>query len=131
VREFAYLSDGGASVEGEGRLFTPWGLKDGKQGRPAESRLIRPDGTVEVLPSKVPHMQIRAGERFVCIGPAGGGCGDPLARNPKRVREDIPDGLLSIEAARRDYRVVLTAVGAFDEAETRRLRASRCLQSRV
>ena len=49
-------------------------------GRPAELRLIRRDGAVETLPSKVPHMRIRAGENFVCIGPAGGGYGDPLAR---------------------------------------------------
>ena len=78
VREFAYLSDGGASVEGEGHEFAPWGFAGGEPGHPAELRLVRRDGTVEMLPSKVPHMQIRAGERFVCIGPAGGGYGDPL-----------------------------------------------------
>jgi len=66
VREFVYLSDGGASVEGEGHEFTPWGFAGGKPGSPAELRLIRRDGSGEVLPSKVPHMQIRAGERFIC-----------------------------------------------------------------
>jgi N-methylhydantoinase B len=123
VREFAYLSDGGASVEGEGHAFAPWGLGGGKPGSPAELRLVRQDGTVEMLPSKVPHMQIRAGERFACIGPAGGGYGDPLARDPALVRDDVADGLLSTEAARRDYGVVLTPAGTVDETSTARLRA--------
>ena len=83
---------------------------------------MRQDGTVAVLPSKVPHMQIRAGEKFVCVGPAGGGYGDPLARDPTRVRDDVADGLLSTAAAREDYGVVLSATGPVDEAATARLR---------
>jgi N-methylhydantoinase B len=122
VREFAYLSDGGASVEGEGHEFAPWGLAGGKPGHPAELRLVRCDGSVDSLPSKVPHMKIRAGERFLCIGPDGGGYGDPLARNPERVREDVADGLLSATAALRDYGVVRTSGGDVDEAATARLR---------
>jgi N-methylhydantoinase B len=125
VREFAYLSDGGASVEGEGHEFAPWALAGGNPGHPAELRLIRGDGTVERLPSKVPHMQIRVGERFVCVGPDGGGYGDPLAREPERVCDDVADGLLSREAARRDYGVVLTPAGAVDLVQTARLRAER------
>jgi N-methylhydantoinase B len=123
VREFSYLSDGGASVEGEGHALAPWGLDRGKPGSPAELRLVRLDGTVEMLPSKVPHMQIRAGERFTCIGPAGGGYSDPLARDPALVRDDVADGLLSTEIASRDYGVVLTPAGTIDEARTARLRA--------
>jgi len=123
VREFAYLSDGGASVEGEGHAFAPWGLGGGKPGSTAELRLVRQDGTVEMLPSKVPHMQIRTGERFVCIGPAGGGYGDPLARDPVRVGDDVADCLLSTAVARHDYGVVLTPAGTVDEVETARLRA--------
>jgi N-methylhydantoinase B len=124
VREFAYLSDGGASVEGEGHEFAPWGFAGGNPGCPAELQLVRRDGTVEMLPSKVPHMQIRAGERFVCVGPAGGGYGDPLMRDLARIRDDIADGLLSAEAAAREYGVVVTSSGTIDEMETARLRAA-------
>jgi N-methylhydantoinase B len=123
VREFAYLSDGGASVEGEGHEFAPWGLAGGKPGQPAELRLVHQDGTVEMLPSKVPHMQIRAGERFVCIGPAGGGYGDPLAREPARVRDDIADRLLSPEVACQEYGVVVASTEEVDKVVTARLRA--------
>lgn len=76
-----------------------------------------------MLPSKVPHMQIRTGERFVCIGPAGGGYGDPLAREPARVRDDVADGLLPAEVARDEYGVVLTSTGVLCEPETARLRS--------
>jgi N-methylhydantoinase B len=50
--------------------------------------------------------------------PAGGGYGNPLARTPERVRQDVADGLLSAEGARRNYAVVLTSQGSGDEAET-------------
>jgi len=37
----------------------------------------------------------------------GGGFGNPRERDPKRVRADVVDGFVSIEAAQRDYGVVL------------------------
>jgi N-methylhydantoinase B len=122
VREFEYLAPGGASVEADGHVFQPWGLEGGAPGHPAELRLVRTDGGVDKLPSKVPHMQIRAGEKFTCIGPAGGGYGDPLLRDPARVRDDVADGLLSPATAKADYGVVLGDDGVVDEAATARLR---------
>ncbi|MET4697975.1 N-methylhydantoinase B [Constrictibacter sp. MBR-5] len=122
IREFEYLSDGGASVEGEGHGFRPWGHDGGGEGRPAELRLVCADGAVRELPSKAPHMTIREGERFVCVGPAGGGYGDPFARDPARVLDDVLDGFISAEAARRDYGVAIGPDGRVDEAETRALR---------
>jgi N-methylhydantoinase B len=85
-------------------------------------RLIRRNGDAEALPSKVPHMRVLAGERFACVGPAGGGYGDPLRRDPARVREDVADGFVSVEAAKNDYGVVLTGPGVVDEAATAHLR---------
>jgi N-methylhydantoinase B len=122
VREFEYLADGGASVEADGHEFAPWGFAGGAQGWPAELRLIRRNGDAEALPSKVPHMRVQAGERFACVGPAGGGYGDPLRRDPARVREDVADGFVSVEAAKNDYGVVLTGPGVVDEAATAHLR---------
>ncbi len=122
IREFEYLADGGASVEGEGHEYAPWAFAGGATGRPAELRFIRRSGDAETLPSKVPHMQIKAGERFVCVGPAGGGYGDPLRRDPALVREDLADGFISVEAARNGYGVVLTGPGIVDEAATAQLR---------
>ncbi len=44
VREFTYLEDGGASVEGEGHKFEPWGFAGGQAGFPAELVVRRADG---------------------------------------------------------------------------------------
>src|SRR6201999_1728559 len=57
VREFTFLSDGGASVEGEGHRYRPWGFLGGGDGMPAKLDLVQ-GGTERALPSKVPHMNI-------------------------------------------------------------------------
>ena len=51
--------------------------------------------------------RLRAGDsvRFQLMG--GGGYGDPLERDPDRVQADVRAGLVSVEAARADYGVVV------------------------
>jgi N-methylhydantoinase B len=62
----------------------------------------------------------------ICLQlPGGGGFGDPLRREPARVRDDVLDGLITAEDARRDYGVAIDAEGEIDSVETKRLRASR------
>ncbi|MEE8290050.1 MAG: hydantoinase B/oxoprolinase family protein, partial [Candidatus Tectomicrobia bacterium] len=123
VREFVYLSDGGASVEGEGHRYCPWGFNGGLDGQPAALRLERADGSVTALPSKVPHTQVKTGDRFVCEGPAGGGYGHPYARDPAQVLDDVLDGLISLETAQRDFGVVITPNMTVDTAATVATRA--------
>ncbi|MFQ5873292.1 MAG: acetone carboxylase subunit gamma, partial [Dehalococcoidia bacterium] len=43
--------------------------------------------------------------RIVAMG--GGGYGDPILRDPERVRQDVEDGLVSVEYARKIYGVVV------------------------
>jgi N-methylhydantoinase B len=125
VRHFRYLSDGGASVEGEGHAFRPWGFDGGGEGQPAELRLERSGGRVDRLPSKIPYTVIHEGDLFVCTGPAGGGYGDPLERDPDAVLDDVLDGLITGDMARADYGVVITGDRTVDAAATAELRASR------
>ncbi len=40
MREFTFLSDGGASVEGEGHRYRPWGFLGGSEGMPAKLDLL-------------------------------------------------------------------------------------------
>jgi N-methylhydantoinase B len=94
-------------------------------GHPAQLRLERANGQVMALPSKVPHTQVKVGDRFVCIGPAGGGYGQPFARDPQRVLDDVLDGLISIDTARCDFGVVIRADGTVDIDATARARATR------
>ena len=85
IREFTYLDDGGASVEGEGHKFAPWGFAGGQAGFPAEMIVRRADGAEVSLPSKVPYTRARAGDRFIMVGPSSGGYGDARQRAPERV----------------------------------------------
>jgi N-methylhydantoinase B len=69
-----------------------------------------------------------AGECFEYVYGGGGGWGDPLDRDPEAVLDDVLDEFVSLEAARRDYGVVLGGRAedgtlAIDAAATRKLRA--------
>jgi N-methylhydantoinase B len=46
--------------------------------------------------------------------PGGGGYGDPFARDPRRVLDDVVNGYVSIVAAERDYGVVIRYIGEPD-----------------
>ena len=129
VREFEYLSDGGASVEGDGHGRRPWGFQGGAPGHTAALILERAGGTSENLPSNVPHMSVRAGDRFICLGPAGGGFGNPFERDPGSVLDEVRDGLLSVQTAKHAYGVVLTATGHIDQPATEVERQARRRQT--
>ena len=122
IREFEYLSDGAAAVEGEGHHFSPWGFRGGNDGGVASLNLARVDGEIQKMPSKVPHTTLNAGDRFVCEGPAGGGYGDPFQRDPTRVLMDVKDGLVSRQSAEQDYGVAITKELVLDDLATATLR---------
>ena len=65
---------------------------------------------------------IPAGERVVISMPGGGGLGAPDARQPRDVGADVKAGLVSVDAARKHYRVVVDTDGQIDEAATLHLR---------
>ena len=123
VREFTYLADGGFSVEGEGHKYRPWGFDGGDDGHPGELLLFPAKGERRALVSKVPYQKAAVGDRLVVLGPSGGGYGDPFARDPAAVLDDVLDGYISEEFARRRYGVVI-AGGRVDEAATALLRAA-------
>jgi len=54
--------------------------------------------------------------------PAAAASGDPTGRDADQVALDVADGLITRDAAREDYRVVLAADGSVDRAATARLR---------
>jgi N-methylhydantoinase B len=62
------------------------------------------------------------GERLMLLLPGGGGMGAPSERDLARVARDVRNGLVSVEAARELYRVVVSAEGVLDEAATAALR---------
>lgn len=108
------------------RHFTaPWGLHGGLPGERWRTRVERADGTQEQIPSKR-VFALNAGDRLMMETGGGGGYGDPLERAPERVLEDVIDGKVSSEAARRDYGVVVDETKWWvDPAKTEELRAQR------
>lgn len=111
-----------------GRKYPVPGIAGGKDGAPNEMscRVGSPQEFVSFGPSKqVPH---EAGESYAYRYGGGGGWGDPLERDPEKVKEDVLDEYVSIASARRDYGVALTGsiedlTLRIDRDATERLRA--------
>ncbi|WP_137679843.1 hydantoinase B/oxoprolinase family protein [Aurantiacibacter suaedae] len=105
-------------------VFQPWGAEGGLPGEPA--RVVLNMGTPDERDlGKIDKVVARAGDVITIMTPGGGGYGDPFEREVARVADDVARGLVSREAAKRDYGVVLDeAVATVDEAATKALRAS-------
>ena len=68
---------------------------------------------------KVLTARLKKGDAYVLRSGGGGGFGDPCAREPERVQQDVRQGYVTREAAERFYGVVLTAGSLeIDETET-------------
>lgn len=88
----------------------PWGLSGGGEGRPNSWGVRDPHGTFTAYP-KVTGLEIAAGSVVEVRTGGGGGFGDPRARPPEKVLDDVRNGYVSEEAAARDYpHVDLTAI---------------------
>ena len=118
---YRLLEPGEISIHDDRHISQPWGILGGKPGQCSEKWLERPDGSREPLPSKVDNVKVASGDRIVFCTAGGGGWGDPLERDPSKVRNDVARGLLSREAAEQHYGVTLEG-GAVDIAATRERR---------
>jgi N-methylhydantoinase B len=77
----------------------------------------------ELLAINQQSVSIRAGDVFVQWIAGGGGYGDPLLRDPRLVADDVRNGYVTADTARRTYGVVV-ADGTVDEEATLRARAA-------
>ena len=80
----------------------PWGLHGGKPGAVNEAVLVRPDGSEQKL-KKATGVPMEPGDRLTFRTAGGGGFGDPAARDPAAVADDIASGYVSPAAALREY----------------------------
>jgi N-methylhydantoinase B len=92
--------------------------------------IVRKEGAVQRLPTgkTTVHVALDVGDGFLVEVGGGGGFWSPLERDPKRVLADVRSGYVSLEAARRDYGVVIRQSGRkfeLDIAATQRLRQRR------
>jgi N-methylhydantoinase B len=94
------------SILGERNKIPPWGLYGGGPGALGEYILFKRDGTKRKLPSKC-TVPIEEGDTLLIRTPGGGGYGDPYARLPALIQEDVLNGLCTVESAEREYGVAI------------------------
>ena len=75
------------------------------------------------LTSKVAGLRLKKDDVLTMEFAGGGGWGDPRARAPERVRDDVVRGYVSREAARDDYGVAFKEDLSVDADATAKLRA--------
>jgi N-methylhydantoinase B len=90
-----------------GRYPSP-AMCGGLSGLPNKAEFIYPDRPQEELQGgESLERSLRSGDGVRITRGGGGGWGDPLERDPELVREDVLDGYVSLDGARRDYGVVI------------------------
>ena len=148
VRDYRFLSPFGALTIVKKSRTEGWGVAGGKPG-PKNVTVLKPNpddpdwqarwardvivyadnddvwGNTDPLQKHCGMFrgEFGAGDVISYLADGGGGYGEPFARDPERVREDVIDGYVSAEAARADYGVALSAAHEIDWDETKRLRA--------
>jgi N-methylhydantoinase B len=101
------------------------GVDGGKDGRPGACIVSGGSPGEKRLPSRFGDYILHRGDLLRLERPGGGGLGEPLARPPERVLEDVRQGYVSAEAAHDVYGVAVEAREAgwrVDEQATRALR---------
>ena len=124
-RDILILSgDNTATLSTDRARIAPWGLYGGKAASLSQFLSRGKDGKITRLPSKGTRRP-NQGEALIFITAGGGGYGDPLDRDPWRVRWDVLEGLVSPKRAREIYGVALKRNKEIDAAKTVELRRSK------
>ena len=119
------LEDCEALSNADRALINTYGVNGGKYGGTYSLEIDNPDGTQRKLAGMEDRVPVAAGSTIRIRTTGGGGWGDPLAREPEMVCYDVQSGLVSEQAARDDYGVVLAREGRryrVDRGDTGRLR---------
>lgn len=115
-------------VRADRQRFTPWPLLGGASGTRSWN-FINPDSSPEPLPAKF-TTTLREGDMFRHVTGGAGGYGPPLSRDPAHVAEDVRNGKITPDYARKHYAVVTGSDGALDRDATEDLRAGANAESR-
>jgi len=114
-----YLTDNWMTVRSSDRFArAPRGLAGGGPGSGGGWYINKGRADETRLPSKKTNFFVKAGSSLTFINSGGGGFGDPRERDVEAVARDVRHGLVSREAALRDYGVEIddTGVGHRREA---------------
>jgi N-methylhydantoinase B len=99
----------------------PWGLWGGGPGEPGGYLLRLPqENDFKLMVGS--HIPVPVDAEAIVRTGGGGGWGDPLERDPELVRADVVEELVSLDAARAQYGVVLSRELSVDLPATKTLR---------
>ena len=101
------------------------GLDGGKEGAAGAFYRVTPDGTITKMGHKTTSFPLKKGDIIRVETPGAGGYGDPMKREPEKVLKDVIEKKVSVEAAKKDYGVVVVSDGVHyqvDEQATKALR---------
>lgn len=119
--EVEFLGDVEFSFRGEGlQRPTGTGVCGGHDGAVGEIDLTTSDHIH--LQTPIYGLERTGPATLRILSPGGGGAGDPMMRPAEKVLLDVRGGVVSTEAARRDYGVVLTPDGRDVDIEATRAR---------
>ena len=91
-----------ANINMERILDPPWGLHGGGTGAVNRAVIRKTDGSERAV-AKETNIQLEAGDLVIFLTAGGGGYGDPQRRDAEAIAADLRAGLISAEAAARDY----------------------------
>jgi N-methylhydantoinase B len=112
IKDYRVLSKQAIFTASFGRSkFPPWGLAGGKAGTGNCFWMIRRGGERERR-RKVAAARLEQGDLVRLATGGGGGYGNAFERDPEMVLEDMQNGLLTPEAARQTYGVVVLQQGS-------------------
>lgn len=120
-RDVRVLEDGASlSVLADHAVIPPFGVASGHGGAANRFVVLREGEVIEPspVPGKVGGFALLKGDIVRMESAGGGGYGDPIARDPERVRRDVALEYLTEEQARTRYGVVLED-GGVDTVATR------------
>jgi N-methylhydantoinase B len=121
-REYTLEADGFLSLWFDRSVTPGWGLLGGGDGVGPDVTITTPDGAQTHL-LKINRKPIPNGTVVKTHTGGGGGFGPADERDPARVREDVLEGYVTVEAAKTNYGVVLGEDLSIDEAATTAQRA--------
>jgi N-methylhydantoinase B len=117
-KTYRFLEDGYVTYQDDRSQTYPWGLQGGRHGEPSQKTLTRASGEEIRLPSKVENVPVYKGDQLTFSTAGAGGLGDPTTREVERVAYDVRSGLVTVDAAKEQYGVVVSARGEVDEGAT-------------
>ena len=120
-RDIRFLADVTWARYSDRQKFKPLGLFGGMEGSMG-SLIMNPDTPEQKRCKSKGVDQIKAGDLLSIRLPGSGGYGSPVKRDPEAVRWDAINGKISMESARKDYRVVFDEEMGVDMEATGTLR---------